>query len=281
MVYVPNGMRTAKWSTKGLRCGHGSGNLQRVSNGNEVTRQEVRALLRELIANAEPGYRLPSERELSLRWNAARMTVRHATDALVDEGLVARRHGSGTYVLPRPVVRFLGLTSFSQDMRDRGLVPSSRLLAFELETADESVAERLTIDQDESVFRFTRLRFGSGEPMAIETVWIRSALVPGLQPRDLDGSLYELLAERYGLVPGSADVTIEPMLPDAEIRQLLDIPPGQAALSMRMTDADADGEVVMIADCIYRGDRYQLSAHVPARALTSARPAMQATGSAG
>jgi GntR family transcriptional regulator len=281
VVYVPNGMRTAKWSTKGLRCGHGSGNLQRVSNGNEVTRQEVRALLRELIANAEPGYRLPSERELSLRWNAARMTVRHATDALVDEGLVARRHGSGTYVLPRPVVRFLGLTSFSQDMRDRGLVPSSRLLAFELETADESVAERLMIDQDESVFRFTRLRFGSGEPMAIETVWIRSALVPGLQPRDLDGSLYELLAERYGLVPGSADVTIEPMLPDAEIRQLLDIPPGQAALSMRMTDADADGEVVMIADCIYRGDRYQLSAHVPARALTSARPAMQATGSAG
>jgi len=96
--------------------------------------------------------------------------------------------------------------------------------------------------------------------------------VPGLEPPDLDGSLYELLASRYGLVPGSADVTIEPMLPDDETLELLEISPRQATLFMRMTDADADGEVMMIADCIYRGDRYQLSAHVPARAFTSALP---------
>lgn len=270
-----------EWYTAGLRCGPASGTLRAVSSGNEVTREEVRALLRELIANAEPGQRLPSERDLSLRWNAARMTVRHATDALVDEGLVARRHGSGTYVLPRPVVRFLGLTSFSQDVRDRGLVPSSRLLAFGLEAAGEAVAERLMVDADEPVYRFTRLRFGSGEPMAIESVWIRAALVPGLQARDLEGSLYELLAQRYGLVPGSADVTIEPLLPDAETRRLLEMSPRGAALFMRMTDADTDGEVMMIADCIYRGDRYQLSAHVPARALVPARPALQAAGRAG
>jgi len=247
-------------------------NLRLVSTGDENTRQEVRALLRELIANAKPGDRLPSERELSVQWNAARMTVRNATDALVDEGLVVRRHGSGTYVLPQPVVRFLGLTSFSQDMRERGLVPSSRLLAFGVDAADELVARRLGVPEDESVLRFTRLRLGSGEPMAIENVWIRSALVPGLEPPDLDGSLYELLASRYGLVPGSADVTIEPMLPDDETLELLEISPRQATLFMRMTDADADGEVMMIADCIYRGDRYQLSAHVPARAFTSALP---------
>jgi len=208
------------------------------------------------------------------------MTVRNATDALVDEGLVVRRHGSGTYVLPQPVVRFLGLTSFSQDMRDRGLVPSSRLLAFEVGEADE-VAHRLVVPEDETVLRFTRLRLGSGEPMAIETVWIRSALVPGLEPPDLDGSLYELLASRFGLVPGSADVTIEPLLPDDDTRELLEIPPRQAALFMRMTDADTDGEVMMIADCIYRGDRYQLSAHVPARPFTSARPSLRAMGQVG
>ncbi len=74
-----------------------------------------------------------------------------------------------------------------------------------------------------------------------------------------------------------ADVTIEPLLPDAETQALLEISPRQAALFMRMTDADVDGRLIMIADCIYRGDRYQLSAHVPARANASARPAMQAT----
>ena len=209
------------------------------------------------------------------------MTVRHATDALVDEGLVVRRHGSGTYVLPPPVVRFLGMTSFSQDMRDRGLVPSSRLLSFEVERAELTVADRLKVEVGTSVHRFTRLRLGSGEPMAIETVWIRSDLVPDLKPADLDGSLYELLSRRYGLVPGSADVTIEPLLPDADTRELLDITPRQATLFMRMTDADVNGEVMMIADCIYRGDRYQLSAHVPTRAFTSALPSFQAIGQAG
>jgi GntR family transcriptional regulator len=246
-----------------------------VSTGNEITRQELRALMRELIAGARPGDRLPSERTLSQRWNAARMTVRSATDALVAEGLVARRHGSGTYVLPPQVVRFLGLSSFSQDMRDRGLEPGSRLLAFAVEPADEVTAGRLAVDLGELVHRFTRLRLGSDEPMAIETVWIPSALVPGLAPGDLDGSLYELLASRYHVMPRSANVTIEPILPDEEARLNLGIPDRQACLLLRMTDADPRGQVMMVADCIYRGDRYQLSAHVPTSAFspTLAAPA--------
>lgn len=258
-----------------LRLALDSTTLRLVSSRIEITRQELRASLRELIANARPGDRLPSERALSRRWNAARMTVRHATDALIAEGLVVRRHGSGTYVLPQPVVRFLGLTSFTQDMRERGLVPSSRLLRFEVEPADATTAARLRVPVGESVHRFTRLRMGSGEPMAIETVWILSNLVPGLAPSDLDGSLYELLSSRYGLEPGSADVTIEPVMPDEEARQALGITSRQAGLFMRMTDADRDGRVMMIADCIYRGDRYQLSAHVPARAFTPTLPSFQ------
>lgn len=192
------------------------------------------------------------------------MTVRNATDALVDEGLVERRHGSGTYVLPRPLLRFLGLTSFTQDMRERGLVPSSRLLAFDEITADGPLSDQLQVPQGDQVVRFTRLRLGSDEPMAVETTWIPRALVPGLEPSHLDGSLYELLARRYRIVPGSASVTIEPVLPDATTRGHLGIPSRQACLRLRMVDADARGRVIMVADCVYRGDRYQLSASVPA-----------------
>lgn len=205
------------------------------------------------------------------------MTVRHATDALVAEGLVARRHGSGTYVLPPQVIRFLGLSSFSEDMRDRGLVPGSRLLSFTVETTDELLAERLAIPSGDSVQRFTRLRLGSGEPMAIETVWIPSALVPGLAPGDLDGSLYELLAKRYRLMPRSANVTIEPVLPPADVRRTLGIGDQQACLFLRMTDADTRGKVMMVADCTYRGDRYQLSAHVPSSAFKPALTSNHAT----
>jgi GntR family transcriptional regulator len=229
----------------------------------------LRARLRELIANAQPGDRLPSERSLSHHWNAARMTVRRAMDALVAEGLVARRRGSGAYVLPQRMVRFLGLTSFSQDARERGLVPGSRVLAFEVEPADGPTAAGLHIPVGVSVTWFTRLRLGSGEPMALETVHIPTQLVPDLIPADLDGSLYELLATRYRLVPSAAHVTIEPVLPDASTQALLAIPERQACLRVRMTDSDARGRVFMAADCIYRGDRYRLSADVPGTALSS------------
>ncbi len=235
----------------------------------DSARHTTRARLRELIAASRAGDRLPSERELSHRWGVARMTVRSATDALVAEGLVERRHGSGTFVLPQPFVRFLGLTSFTQDMRERGLVPASRLLAFDAAPADPAMAARLHIEAGADVIRFTRLRLGSGEAMAVETVWVPAAIVPGISPDDLGGSLYELLARRYGIVTGAASVTIEPVLPDAATREVLAIPADQACLRMRMIDSDTRGRVVMAADCIYRGDRYQLSANVSGAAFSS------------
>ncbi len=225
--------------------------------------------MRELIAGSRPGDRLPSERELSTRWGVARMTVRHAMDTLVAEGLVVRRQGSGTYVAAQPMVRFLGLTSFTQDMRERGLVPTSRLLAFGIQPADATLAVRLRVPLGERTVSFTRLRLGSGDPMAVETVWIPAMLVPGLESADLDGSLYELLARRYRIATRAASITIEPVLPDARTRALLATPDDQACLRLRMIDSDARGRVVMVADCVYRGDRYQLKADIAGAALAS------------
>ena len=230
----------------------------------------MRARLRELIAGSVPGARLPGERDLCTGWGVARMTLRAATDALVAEGLVERRHGSGTYVVARPVVRLLGLTSFTEDMRERGLVPSGRLLAFENAPAEVPLAYLLRIPVGANVLSFTRLRLGSGEPMAVEAVSIPASLVPGLRPEDLAGSLYELLARRYRIITGSASISIEPLLPSAGTRSLLGIPDDQACLRLRMLDTDTRGRVVMAADGIYRGDRYQLTAHVPGPAFAGA-----------
>jgi GntR family transcriptional regulator len=220
-----------------------------------------------MVAAARVGERLPSERQLSIRWGAARMTIRRATDALIAEGLVERRHGSGTYVAQRPFARLLGLTSFTQDMRERGLAPSSRVLSFDIVPADARIAGTLQVAEGARTIRFTRLRLADGEPMAIETVWIPAAIARGLGPDDLDGSLYELLAEQHGLVMGSASVTIEPVLPDTATRQDLAIPKDQACLRLRMVDRDVRGRVIMVADCVYRGDRYRLSADIAGAAF--------------
>jgi GntR family transcriptional regulator len=198
------------------------------------------------------------------------MTLRHAIDVLVTEGVVERRHGSGTYVVPRPLVRVLGLTSFSQDMRTRGLEPGSRLLAFRTQPADRTLAGQLQIQAGDDVYHFTRLRLGSGEAMAVETTWIPVAYVPGLTEADLDGSLYEVLASRYRVVTGAARVTIDPVLPDPRVGELLSIPSDQACLRLRMVDSDTRGRVIMVANCIYRGDKYQLTADVSGAAFSNA-----------
>lgn len=235
------------------------------------TRQVVRARLREVIAEMSVGERLPGERDLAEGWGVARMTLRGAVDALVTEGLLERRHGSGTYVVPRPLVRVLGLTSFSQDMRERGLEPGSRLLAFSTMPADSSLATQLQIESGEPVYNFTRLRLGSGEAMAVETTWIPVAYVPGLSERDLAGSLYEVLASRYRIVTGAAKVSIEPVLPDSRVRDLLGLPADQACLRLRMVDSDTRGRVIMVANCVYRGDKYQLTADVSGAAFSHHR----------
>ena len=231
------------------------------------TRENVRAQLRQLIAGLDVGDRLPGERELSERWQVARMTLRSAVDALVTEGLLERRHGSGTFVVPRPLVRALGLTSFSQDMRERGLVPGSRLLAFGTQPVDAALAAQLDLPLGEPVYHFVRLRLGSGEAMAVETTWIPVRYVPGLSERDLDGSLYEVLASRYRITAGAAKVTIEPVLPDPRVRSHLGIPADQACLRLRMVDSDTRGRVIMVANCVYRGDKYQLIADVSGAAF--------------
>jgi GntR family transcriptional regulator len=197
------------------------------------------------------------------------MTVRRAIDGLIAEGVVQRRHGSGTYVAPQPFVRLLGLTSFTQDMRDRGMVPSSRVLAFDEAPCDANLAGRLRIPEGDRVLSFTRLRVANTEPMAVETVWIPAAIVPGLGARDLGGSLYDLLARRYRVVTGSANVTIEPVLPDGATGEALGIPADQPCLRVRMVDSNSRGRVIMVADCVYRGDRYKLHALVSGGAFSA------------
>lgn len=234
----------------------------------DLRQGDIRARVRELLSQMEVGERLPSERDLSERWRVARMTVRRSLDEFLLEGAIERRHGSGTYVAPRPFVRALGLTSFSDDMKQRGLVPGSTLVSLSEIEADAQIARQLRVAVGTPVYRFTRLRLGSGEPLAVETTWIRTSLVPGLHEYDLDGSLYKLLAQRYRISVASAKVSIQPVLPDQRVRELLQIPNDQSCLLIQMVDTDAKGTVIMVAKCTYRGDKYQLSADVSGAAFS-------------
>lgn len=236
--------------------------LTMIPNDEDSSATRLQKSLREIIAATDVGARIPSERHLAEKFGVARMTLRRAVGQLILEGLLERRHGSGTYVLAQPAVRLLGLTSFTSDMQERGMKPASRTLALSRGAAGEKLARELGTTPATPVVGFTRLRFADGQPMAVETVWIASHHVPGLTVSDLDGSFYSLLAARYGRAPQAADVTITPVLPSESISTHLGTDPHAPCLHIRVTSRDRDGRVFMLASCYYHGERYRLHAEL-------------------
>ncbi|GAA3219495.1 GntR family transcriptional regulator [Oerskovia jenensis] len=241
-------------------------------------RRTAQAGLRELVASLPVGRRLPGERDLAARFGVARATLRAAVETLVAEGLLDRRPSSGTYVAARPLVRSLGLTSFTQDMASRGLVAGTVVLSYRTSAAGGALASALRVVVGEQVVTFSRLRSGDGIPMAVETSWLPRRYVPRLREAELQESLYEVLATRHGIALGGAHVTIEPVLPEPRARDLLEIGPAQACLLVRMVHQDVRGRVVMVASSLYRGDRYHLQADVSGAAFALRPEARPPTG---
>src|SRR5881392_3725605 len=124
-----------------------------------VTKQEhIRQEVIQLIQRLGVGQAIPSERKLSTDLGVSRLTLRAALDELVREGYLVRRHGSGTFVSEPKIAQQLTLTSFSEDMRRRGMVPDSRTISLDNLHAGPQVARALNISPDARVFQIRRLR---------------------------------------------------------------------------------------------------------------------------
>lgn len=228
--------------------------------------------LRLMISTRGVGARIPGERDLGLQWGVARMTARKAVEALVAEGLLERRHGAGSFVAEVPYARMRGLSSFSADMRQRGAEPSTEVLSFETVLADGLIAGRLGVAEGEELFRFSRCRLADGEYVGLETTWIASSLVPELVATDLDGSLFETLATKFGIHPGQATSVIDAVAAGADTAKILGLGESQPCLRVEMDYLDTRRRPLMAATCLYRPDRYQLHAVLTQSAMTRERP---------
>src|SRR5919201_2640453 len=151
------------------------------------------------------------------------------------------------------------MTSFTEDMGRGGMEPGSRPLSLEVVPAGARLGRFLHVSPSEPIVVAKRLRLADHETMAIETLHVREALVPGLTARDLDGgSFYELLRSRYGIVIAGGVQTIEPTVTNQEESEALGVPlHSPAFLFERVTRSERD-EIVEFVHSIYRGDRYRL-----------------------
>lgn len=226
-------------------------------NGN-TKRQTVRRELLAMLEGLEPGDALPSERRLVDELGVSRPTLRQAVDGLVAEGLLERRHGSGTYVAEPRIAVPLTMTSFTEDMIRRGMKPGGRVLSFRTETAGARIGRRLDLPPTEEVLTIRRLRLADGATMAIETLHLPRALMPGLRRDVLEGrSFYDLL-RGAGIVIASGTETIEPTVTTPEEAAELGVPVHTPAFLFERVTRDEDGRPLEYVRSLYRGDRYRL-----------------------
>lgn len=226
---------------------------------------DVKRHLAGLARSLPPGSPLPPERSLAADFATSRTTVRQAVAELVVEGRLTRQHGSGTYVAPPKVTQSLDLTSYTQQMRERGVEPGARLLSLGLVAADPDVARRLGLRRGRRVVQLVRLRLADGEPMALETTFLESArfpgLVAGLSAAGEGASLYEVLDRDYGVRPGEAEATVEAALAAPDEAELLDVDTGLPVLLLTQLTLDGDGRPLEWVRSVYRGDRCTLVVH--------------------
>ncbi len=231
--------------------------MSKLQAGPRPKHAQLREALAGLATELGPDAAIPSERELMTTYGVSRDTVRKAIDGLVADGLLTKVHGRGTFVARPRLESRLHLASFSQDMRRRGLTPSTRLLAIELDRPPAEAVAALGLAAEAPAWRLDRVRLADGQPIALENGWYPQALLPGLDRHDLGGSLYELFAEVFGLTIDSAEQTLWGETAEGLVAERLDAPEHTPLLVFRRVSSAA-GRPIEYVVSRYRGDRYQI-----------------------
>ena len=223
---------------------------------------QVYEIVRGNILNGhwQPGDMLPPESELVARYEVSRTVVRQALDMLVNEGLIYRQRGRGTFAAHPTVEQSLvRLISFTDDMRQRGCVPGTEVLFSGLVPAPEEIAAKLEIGPGEELARLDRLRLADGEPMSIERSYLVHRHCSGILDGDyVSNPLREALEQGYNIHWTRASQVIRATSATGKMAHLLSIKPRSALLHIERVSYWQGSIPVELLHIYYRGDRYSL-----------------------
>lgn len=219
--------------------------------------------LRQMIQHGlvPPGGQLPPEMDICQAYSVGRQTVRQAIARLVDEDIVERFAGRGTFVRDQAShTRFFLDRSFSQQMRELGRVPKSRLLSLQKGIVAADNIPALQVWKGVQCLTIERLRLGDDEPICHQTSIVLTERCPGIEHEDFSGqSLYEILAARYQMTVTRIDHVVRAVAADDYRADLLEVPAGTPLLFVGTTAYTEDGDVIEHSSSYYRADRYEYS----------------------
>jgi GntR family transcriptional regulator len=224
-------------------------------NNSPIYMQLATKLRQQIVDGQIPaGEALPSERDLCAIMGASRVTIRKATELLIEEGLLSRRQGSGTYVTPRIQAPGSFLSSFSEDAEARGEATDTIWMMKVIAVASDEEARLLELPHGAQVARLSRVRMAGGEPLAMENAVVPAEMLPDISK--FGNSLYQALDKR-GNRPVTGQQKIRAALAGSTEASLLSIPENSEILRIERLTRRADGRPVELTRSAYRGERYE------------------------
>ncbi|MGL4820553.1 MAG: GntR family transcriptional regulator [Bacilli bacterium] len=215
------------------------------------------------------GDKIPSENELSERFGVSRMTIRQAITKLVEESMLERYRGLGTYVTKKKVEQpTKALTSYTEYMQSLGYRTSSQIVEYSVAKASERVAKELAVLPETAVHRVVRVRYANEEPCAIETAYFPFVLFPHLNEEHLKNSFYAYAEKTLGHRIHHADQSIEATVADEQEAELLDTSVGVPLLLTKQTTSMDNRQPIEYVHCVYRADLFKFKVHLLRETLT-------------
>jgi GntR family transcriptional regulator len=219
----------------------------------------------------EPGDRLPSERELSRRLGASRVTIRKALGLLRQSGLVAPSGTRGWFLLQTSLGEPNALMSFSEMATSSGLTPSARVIRALTRGADVEEASALRVAPGTPLFDLERVRLLDGIPVGVDHSRIVAERAPSASSCDFSrDSLYALL-EADGVLPTRSEYVLHAGVTDERLATLLNVTPGMGLLVTEAVTFDDRDRPFELSRTRFLGDRYRFQTTLFRRGLTSVR----------
>jgi GntR family transcriptional regulator len=223
---------------------------------------QLKEILLEEIKHTETGSDFPTELELCKHFDISRPTVRQAINELVVEGYLQRIKGKGTFIAEPKIKQdfLIVLKSFTEEMQEKGLVPTTKVLGLEKIPCDDRVSEALNIPVGSEVIQLKRLRFANNIPIVLVVTFLPSVKLPNILSTDFENeSLYRIIEEEYGYTIDRARRTLEARVAGEDEAELLGIKEGDPIQFIETIAYLEDGTPIEYSLAEYRGDKSEFT----------------------